>query len=285
MEMVIGTATFGTDYGIANRGRVQSESNALEILSEAQKLGVSDLDTSPAYSNAEDIVGKFHSTYPAFNCYSKISGSALNTPIETVSSLMNSLDKLKIKSLQGLYFHNSTELMTKETTQVERIVDAILETGRVGKVGASAYQINEVEAISERYPKISLFQVPENLADQRLRNSSFINSLYQSGIEFHIRSIFLQGLLLMRKAPLNVEKAQPFLDRLSALENKLNCSRLDLCLSYVKQIEWASKFIVGVSSATQLREICSSEELVNVEIGYESEMTDYIRDPRKWLYD
>ena len=52
MDLVIGTATFGTDYGIANRGRVQIESEALRILSEAQNFGISNIDTSPEYSIA-----------------------------------------------------------------------------------------------------------------------------------------------------------------------------------------------------------------------------------------
>ena len=92
MELVIGTATFGTDYGVANQGRVQSESDALAILTEAQILGVSNLDTSPAYSNAEEIIGKFHSSGLKFSCYSKISRNMLNSPIETLFSLRNSLN-------------------------------------------------------------------------------------------------------------------------------------------------------------------------------------------------
>ena len=63
MDLVIGTATFGSDYGIANKGELLGEADALDILSEAQKLGISSLDTAPAYSNAEEIVGRFHSAH------------------------------------------------------------------------------------------------------------------------------------------------------------------------------------------------------------------------------
>jgi aryl-alcohol dehydrogenase-like predicted oxidoreductase len=67
MNLVIGTATFGSDYGIANKGEILGEVDALEILSEAQNLGITTLDTAPAYSNAEEIIGAFHSAHPRFD--------------------------------------------------------------------------------------------------------------------------------------------------------------------------------------------------------------------------
>ena len=285
MELVIGTATFGTDYGVANQGRVQSESDALAILAEAQNLGVSNLDTSPAYSNAEEIIGKFHSAGLKFSCYSKISRNMLNSPIETLFSLRNSLELMRIDSLQGLYFHNPTKLLAKDPKSIEILIDAIQETEKVEKIGASVYELGEILAIRERHPRISLFQVPENIADQRLRHSDHIKSLHESGIEFHVRSIFLQGLLLMKNAPAHLANAQPFLDKLSATANSQNCSPLDLCLSYVRQLGWASKLVVGISESTQLREIQRAMEISNKDIEFEEVLPNKIRDPRKWIHE
>jgi len=285
MELVIGTATFGTDYGVANQGRVQSESDALAILTEAQNLGVSNLDTSPAYSNAEEIIGKFHSSGLKFSCYSKISRNMLNSPIETLFSLRNSLELMRIDSLQGLYFHNPAELLAKDPKNIETLIDAIQETEKVEKIGASVYDSGEILAIRQRHPRISLFQVPENIADQRLRHSDHIKSLHESGIEFHVRSIFLQGLLLMKKAPAHLANVQPFLDKLGATANRQNCSPLDLCLSYVRQLGWASKLVVGISESTQLREIQRAMEIGNKDIEFEGVLPDNIRDPRKWIHE
>ncbi len=285
MEIVIGTATFCTDYGVANKGRVQTKSEALAILAEAQNLGVLDLDTSPEYQNAEEIIGKFHTSHSKFNCYSKISRRMLNSPSEALHSLGNSLKMMKIDSLSGLYFHNSDELLAIDPEEIENLIDSIEETDKVQKIGASVYELEEVLRIRERHPRITLFQVPENIADQRLRHSEQIESLHKRGVEFHVRSIFLQGLLLMKNAPAHLAGAQPYLDGLNEAARIRNCSPLQLCLSYVKQLGWASKFVIGVSEVTQLKDIKMAVNFSNENFQIDAVLPEFIRDPRKWHHD
>lgn len=282
MDLVIGTATFGTDYGIANKGNQLVEEVALAILSEAQKLGISSLDTAPTYSNAEEIIGKFHSVNPRFDCYSKIASHMINSPTEAQFAIENSLKRMKVESLKGLFFHDPNELLTKDPAQIETLIDAMQETASVEKVGASVYELGEIIAIQERHPRISLFQVPENIADQRLRYSQEVKRFHEAGIEFHIRSVFLQGLLLMKTAPNQLLHAQPFIEKLLSATSNRNCTPIDLCLSYVKQIEWASKFVVGISEATQLHEILYAKNCSFDEIDFDERLPEDIRDPRRW---
>ena len=284
MNLVIGTATFGSDYGVANKGERLGDAEALEILSEAQKLGISSLDTAPAYSNAEEIIGEFHSTHPKFDCYSKISSKMLYSTEEMQTSLKNSMKLMDIKSLRGLFFHNPADLLAREPKQIEALIESLYESGKVEQVGASVYELNEVIAIRERHPRISLFQVPENLGDQRLRHSEEIRNFHQEGIEFHVRSIFLQGLLLMRIAPNQQKNAQPFLDKLHATASKRNCSPLDLCIHYSMQLEWASKLVVGISHTGQLREIVAAIKSSGESLDLNEFLPDDIRDPRKWTH-
>ena len=283
MNLVIGTATFGSDYGIANKGELLGEADALEILSEAQKLGISSLDTAPAYSNAEEIIGTFHSAHSKFDCYSKISSQMIGSPAEAQIAIENSIRRMKVESLKGLYFHNPNDLLTNDPAQIENLIDAIQETGIVEKVGASVYELGEIVAIRERHPRISLFQVPENIADQRLRHSQEVKRFHKDGIEFHIRSVFLQGLLLMKTAPNHLLHAQPFIEKLLSTASNKNCSPIDLCLSYVKQIEWASKFVVGISEATQLHEISGAKNCSFDEIDFDERIPEDIMDPRRWI--
>lgn len=283
MDLVIGTASFGSDYGVANKGELLGEADALEILSEARKLGISSLDTAPAYSNAEEIIGKFHSAHPKFDCYSKISSQMISSPIEAQFAIENSIKRMKVESLKGLYFHDPNYLLTNDPARIETLIDAIQETGIVEKVGASVYELSEIVAISDRHPRITLFQVPENIGDQRLRYSHEVNRFHEAGIEFHIRSVFLQGLLLMNIAPSHLVQAQPFLDRLLSAASSRNCSPIDLCLSYVKQIDWASKFVVGISESTQLHEILGAKDCSLVKIDFDERLPEEIRDPRRWI--
>jgi aryl-alcohol dehydrogenase-like predicted oxidoreductase len=284
MELVIGTATFGSGYGIANKGALLGEIDALEILSEAQNLGILCLDTAPAYSNAEEIIGKFHSIHKKFDCYSKIPSKMLNSAAEIQTSLNMSINLMDIKSLKGLFFHNSADLLETEPKQIEALIDSIYEFIEVEKVGASVYELNEIIAIRKRHPRITLFQVPENIGDQRLRHSEEIKNLHQAGVEFHVRSVFLQGLLLMKTAPSNLFNAQPFLDKLHITAKETNCSPLELCMSYVMQLEWASKLVVGISSTSQLREIVEATKSTRVGLDLDEILPDDIRDPRKWAH-
>lgn len=284
MDLVIGTATFGSDYGIANKGELLGTEDALEILSEAQDLGISSLDTAPAYSNAEEIIGIFHSVRPKYECYSKISSKMLSSAAEMQSSLKNSMKLMNIESLKGLFFHNPADLMTREPKQIEALIDSIYESGKVEQIGASAYELNEIIAIRERHPRISLFQVPENLGDQRLRHSEEIKNFHQEGVEFHVRSVFLQGLLLMRTAPNQQLNAQPFLDKLHAVASERNCSQLELCIHYSMQLEWASKLVIGISHTGQLREIIAATNTSEVSLDLNELLPDEIRDPRTWTH-
>jgi aryl-alcohol dehydrogenase-like predicted oxidoreductase len=193
------------------------------------------------------------------------------------------LKTMEIDSLKGLYFHNSAELLATPSTQIETLIDSILETGKVEKIGASVYGLSEVLTIHERHPRISLFQVPENIADQRLRYSPQIKSFYERGIEFHVRSIFLQGLLLMNKAPAHLSSAQPYLDKLNAVADARKCSPLELCVTYVKQLGWASKFVVGISELNQLCEILEAQKVISANIEIDEVIPDDILDPRKWI--
>ena len=57
-KLVLGTVQFGCQYGINSAGR-PDEKTVLEILDLAYHSGITNLDTSSAYGNAEYILGKY----------------------------------------------------------------------------------------------------------------------------------------------------------------------------------------------------------------------------------
>ena len=48
---------------------------------------------------------------------------------------------------------------------------------------------------------IEAIQLPLNLFDERFLNSGWIGKLKKNNVEIHIRSIFLQGLILKKELP------------------------------------------------------------------------------------
>ena len=81
-----------------------------------------------------------------------------------------------------------------------------LKKGKLAKkIGVSGYNPNEIKKILKIW-KPDVIQLPFNIFDQRLISSKVIDLLYKKKIEIHVRSIFLQGMLVRTKIPKKLKK-------------------------------------------------------------------------------
>lgn len=62
----------------------------------------------------------------------------------------------------------------------------------------SVYNKKEIDMVLSYYD-FDIFQLPCNILDQRLIHNNTLEKLFSKKIEMHARSVFLQGLLLMKK--------------------------------------------------------------------------------------
>ena len=86
-KLVLGTVQFGCQYGINSAGR-PDEKTVLEILDLAYHSGITNLDTSSAYGNAEYILGKVLSASDSsFQIISKYpeSGKSVATVLDQIN--------------------------------------------------------------------------------------------------------------------------------------------------------------------------------------------------------
>jgi aryl-alcohol dehydrogenase-like predicted oxidoreductase len=93
--------------------------------------------------------------------------------------------------------------------------------------------------------------------DQRFTNTELRQQLQTKKIEVHVRSVFLQGLLLM-PLPELAPYFQPFhpqLNSFHALCKQLNCQALTLALSIIHQNPFINKAVIGCCSTQQLEQI------------------------------
>ena len=68
--------------------------------------------------------------------------------------------------------------------------------GIIKKIGISAYSIDEIKKSFSIY-KFEIVQFQANILDQNILKNAYVKFLKEKkGVEIHIRSIFLQGLLL-----------------------------------------------------------------------------------------
>ena len=284
MNYILGTATFDDKYGLANHRQEALFQEPIVLLKTAESLGIQTVDTAPAYGDAERLIGDFNKSHKQFKVHTKLSGESATNPKRALASIRKSVELLSVQKIEVLYFHSAETFLSNPHSENEEIMKAIRDTGLVEKIGVSVYTEAEIERIALQWPQIEVFQVPENILDQRLLNSKTVDNLAKNGKQFIVRSIFLQGLLLMESVDVpkkltgtieNIETLRRF-----ATVNTLTC--LEAAVSYLNLLDWASGFVIGAMSANQLMEILNCKSHVLNRKQLPTPLTYPLIDPRTW---
>jgi aryl-alcohol dehydrogenase-like predicted oxidoreductase len=284
-KLVLGTANFGNTYGVANKGESLSSNDSRNILNWAQNNGINHFDTAIAYGDAEDLLGIHldRALNPVVDA--KLDKKSCQSSELIIRSTKDILRRLRLNQLSVLYLHSDALLGTALGPEIKRGLEAVLDLGLCKRIGVSVYSEETILISKKVVPKLSVFQVPENICDRRLYASHKIEELAFNGNSFCIRSVFLQGLLLMNleEIPKKLNNAVSGIEQLRDFATKHSITRLELCISYAKSIPWVESIIVGVASLEQLQEImkCQTELPTGWERVIPSLPRD-ILDPRKW---
>lgn len=261
-RLALGTVQFGLSYGIANQqGKINSVS-ATEILEYAYTHGIDTLDTAIAYGDSEQCLGSVG--VKSWKVVSKLPKMPEKTPdiINWVKQkVLGSLNRLRLPKLYGLLLHHPEQLLSIEGKYLYDALVLLKEEKLVDKIGISIYSFNELEFILSQFD-FDLFQCPFNILDRNLIDSKWLYRLKDLGSEVHVRSVFLQGLLLMntQNRPSRFNRWQPLWEHWDEWLKSTNISALDACLNYVSSYPEISKVVIGVDSLCQLREILNIRE-------------------------
>ena len=197
LSLALGAAQFGQTYGIANTAGRPSLSEIGEIVHFARESGITLLDTAIAYGESEARLGTVGMS--AWQVVSKLpvvpeEGRKVLPWVQ--KAVRGSLERLKIDRLYGLLLHSPQQLLAPSGDILFRALCQLKSAGYVEKIGVSIYDPVELEVLCGRY-QFDLVQSPFSLLDRRLLEGGWLGRLQRAGIELHVRSIFLQGLLLM----------------------------------------------------------------------------------------
>lgn len=285
VNLILGTATFGTGYGVANKSIRLKDEAVREIVGTAESLGIREFDTAPSYGGAEAQLGLFLNQGLAPKISSKISKENSKSVKLILASVKETLIRARIGKLTNLYLHDPEALSGVGASETIAGLKELIDLDLVDRVGVSVYSLNSLLKAKELFSGLTVFQVPENICDRRILSSKELVDLELEGNRFIVRSIFLQGLLLMPldEIPTALEGARSPVSQLKALADSNNVSPLDLCLGYGQIIPWASGLVIGVASASQLRQIIESK--TKLPAGWERRidtLPEEILDPRLW---
>ena len=283
-SLILGTANFGGTYGISSQKKIATESIE-QILSVAQDNGINHFDTAKSYGDAEIILGKFLDKSQPLFIDSKIALPECESVNSIVDAVNDSLNVLGIPKLNTLYLHNADLLLENNSLIIKQGMEKVLDLGLAANLGVSVYTLKQLKEVHAEFPLLSTFQILENICDRRLIHLKELVDFTNKGNVVNIRSVFLQGLLLMslKNLPDRLQKATHSIEDLNkyAIENHVNV--LDLCIAYVKKIPWVSSYLIGVESTSQLREILeSSFELKENWETQISSLPEELKDPRFW---
>lgn len=262
-KLALGSANFGLDYGVANDAGRISESELANILSFAQEACIEIIDTAQAYGDSEARIGSLCDD-SQFKCITKIGAEIANGSCDhnVSSSVKRSCRRLNQSRLYAVMLHSPEVLLGDQGREIVRELQILKEQGVISKLGVSIYSPKFLTAIFEVI-KLDIVQVPFNLFDQQILLSGWSEKLKSKGIEIHIRSVFLQGLLLMPWSSLPHYFSKHWPAKFDAWYEFLNYTKanpLEVALKFALQQDWIDKIVVGVDSVSQLKTLIEIEK-------------------------
>ncbi len=286
-KLVLGTVQFGLDYGVANRQGKPDIGRVREILDLAYNLGIRVLDTAVAYGKSEAVLGSCNmdrwsviTKLPSF----KAMGDADigNRARETV---LRSLDLLGVETLQALLAHDCRDMIGGRGRCLRDALEPLIDTGRIGKLGVSVYAPKDMEGIDAANARV--VQAPLNVLDQRFVASGASAWLCAAGGELHVRSVFLQGLLLM-PAWERPARFAAWTRELARFDEQVQASGLDpaaFCLGYAASQADVRRCVIGVETAQQLSHLVAAFKAgqhANFDTHNLRSDDPELIDPRRW---
>lgn len=281
VELALGTVQFGMRYGVASPDRLLTSIELQQIFSSAWEGGIRVLDTAPAYGNIEERLATLFGPY-AFSTVSKIPAIPHDLSMAQVEQFVTSaIDQTRKhlgESLNTLLFHCSDDLLAPNGDRLWQIAAKAIADSTI-RLGVSCYSPAELQRLGEKFP-IDVAQLPGNVLDQRLYSLKL-----SQPVELHLRSIFLQGLLLL---PLSAaSRALP--DASQALKiwhawcNEQGLTPLHAALGIAKGLPGVRYCVVGVDSLAHLNAIIEAwADVQPLQIAALASHDLGIIDPRRW---
>ena len=285
-NIIIGTAQLGSNYGINNKSEKIVIKEKTDFLNYAYKNNYKYFDTAFSYKNSQIIIGswikankvkpKISSKIPNLSKYKN-----MNMDINKIFN--DCLHQLQLKRIENLFLHNYKDWQNKN---IKKSIENIVNKKLVSNFGFSIYEINEIP----NDPYVKILQIPGNIFNQDILLSDELNLYKEKGGKIHIRSIFIQGLLLMnpKTIPKKLEDAKKGITYFQNIANEINVDVTHLAILCIKYLLPKSNIIIGLDNTKQLKNIMkindcyiTSADLKEV-LKKGRKFSNKIWDPRYW---
>ena len=286
-RLSLGTANWGQPYGLAGTETQVDAPTARAIIDAARELGITRIDTAISYGGAEDLLGELG--VADFEVTTKLPGLPDNVrEVESWvrSHIEGSLSRLGIERLACVLLHRPDQLNGARGDEFMQALLHLREQTMAEQIGLSVYDPGELSNLEVRHylKHLDRVQGPMSVLDQRFRTTGWLARLFESGVAFEARSVFLKGALALPRGeiPFELVKYQQTLHDWWQFVDQLKSEPATVAISAVLNEAHVEGVVVGSTNPTQLRQLGESAAHIAFDsvpnFGAPIEMID----PRLW---
>ncbi len=251
------------------------------------------MDTSPCYGTSEEVLGKalaelgiadkvmvVSKVCPMAQKYS--SSKVADKVVE--KSITHSLKHLKLEVLPICLFHREENFCYIESLLKMKDRGLVCHTG----VSTMTPEVTSAIITSEL---VEAVQIPTNVLDHRFVYSGIYKEAKKRGIAVFVRSIYLQGLILMLEDEIPPELADviPVRRNLQDVASEAGMGLAELSVRYVLGLNGFTCGVIGIDSVKQMRENLElfskgplGSDLIKIVDNVVPDLSDKILMPNKW---
>jgi aryl-alcohol dehydrogenase-like predicted oxidoreductase len=275
-KVALGTVQFGLPYGVANQAGQVPPEDVAAILTRGRAVGIDTLDTAQAYGQAEAVLGRLGvSDFHLIGKVGRVQG-------DLRARVCASLETLGIERFSGLLLHEPDQILEQPGLADE--LEQLKQEGLTLKVGYSVYEPEQTARLIDCFTP-DLVQLPLSPIDRRWDDSGVLSRRRQENVTIHVRSAYLQGLLLMppEHRPDWTAPWKPLLDNWHDWVAGQCSTPAIAALTLAVRRSDVDKVVIGVNNCAQLEQIISSTATTLEDFPEDLQLTDpRLLDPRYW---
>jgi aryl-alcohol dehydrogenase-like predicted oxidoreductase len=258
-KLGLGCSQLGLDQSpsASPRGR-PPEREAVDALQIAARAGLKILDAQVPFARAETVIGNLMPRPNPFRtlirCVRPDRG-----PDHVEDELRQALRRLRLDKADTVMVQSAGDLFSPQGPAMWDRLKKLRDEGLFQCVGVSVFASDEPVGLVRRF-KPDVIQAPVSLLDQRLIVSGALAEIAGLGVEVHLRSIFLQGLLFLPpdRMPVALRGSAGPLSRVRRLIAEGRSDPLQAALWFALSRPEAHHVVVGVASAAELQAVIAA---------------------------
>lgn len=259
-RLMLGTAQLGMSYGLANTTGQPDFQQALRLIATAAGGGVNCFDTAAAYGDSEAVLGRavrelgLTEQVVVATKVRPLSEAELAHPGRAAraieQSVAESRRRLGLECLPVVLFHREADAVHFD------VLERLKDRGWLRHAGVSCDHQPEdaLRLLAAGGP--AAVQLPGSVLDRRHQRGGVFQAAGARGAAVFVRSVYLQGLLLMSEesVPSRLRAVVTVRRRLAVLARSAGITLAELAVRYILAQDGVACVVVGAETAEQVRQ-------------------------------